>query len=71
MSAETDSLQELYREVTDETVLTEAQEETPSRDPVEEEDVALRRDASAVAVNDGLEDALEGVEPTAEVDAGT
>jgi hypothetical protein len=71
MSAETDSLQELYREVTDETVLTESQEEVSSRDPVEEEDVALRRDASAVAVNDGLEDALEGVEPTAELDTGT
>ena len=62
MSSKTASLQELYMEVTDETVLTESQKEEPSRDPIEETVADIERQVSAAAREDGLDDAVGGAE---------
>jgi len=62
MSADTDSLRELYVDVAGEEVLTESQEEEPSHDPIESPEAELGAEVSAVARQDGLEDAVQGAE---------
>ncbi len=62
MSSKTASLQELYMEVTDETVLTESQEEGPSRDPIEDSVADIEQQVSQAAREDGLDDAVKGAE---------
>ncbi|ERG87919.1 MAG: hypothetical protein J07HX5_00060 [halophilic archaeon J07HX5] len=67
MQEKTDTLRELYLEITDEETLTEPQEESPSRAPVESVDAAVDEDVADIARHDGLDDAvedLEAVEPT-------
>lgn len=64
MSAETESLRELYRNVADDEVLTDAQEEDPSRDPIDETVKELEETVSEVTQQSGLTGALEGGEET-------
>jgi hypothetical protein len=62
MSAETDSLGELYREVTGGEILVESQEESPSHEPIRGADAEFERAVWDVVERDGLEDAVEGAE---------
>lgn len=62
MSTKTDSLRELYLDITGEGTITESQEESPSRAPVEEEEAELERELSEFLQRDGLTDAVEGAE---------
>jgi len=62
MSTETDSLRELYRNVADDEVLTEAQEEDPSRDPIDADAREVEETVSELTQQSGLTDALEGGE---------
>jgi hypothetical protein len=67
MTAETESLGELYQQITGESVVTESQGEEPSRDPIEETDADLERDVQAVTRNDGLGEAVEGGESAEQI----
>ena len=60
MSSETDALRDLFLDVSEEGVLTERQEEEPSRDPIDERDAALEAEISGMTRQDGLEDAVDG-----------
>lgn len=62
MSQKTAELKDLYLEVTGTETVTEAQEEQPSRDPLEDDAVEMERAVTAVAAEDGLEDAVAGAE---------
>lgn len=57
MSSNADDLRDLFVEVTDEETVVEERAETPSHDPIEDDDEFL-----ASATEDGLEDAVEGTE---------
>ena len=60
MSQSTKSLREIARTFTDDGLITEFQEETPSHDPVGEEEAKIASEASASATEDGLDDAVAG-----------
>lgn len=62
MSAETDNLRELYLNVAGEETVTEVQAEEPSRDPIDATEIELEAEVQAFTREDGLGDALEGVE---------
>lgn len=62
MSVDTDSLRDLYLDVAGEEVLIEPQQEEPSHDPIEGPEAKLEADVSAVARQDGLDDAVRGAE---------
>jgi hypothetical protein len=59
MSASTESLTELYLEVTGEATIREPQQETPSHDPIGDSEAELERDVSIMAQENGLDDAVE------------
>lgn len=62
MSTSTESLRDLYLEVTGEETITETQEEEPSRDPIGEGETELEREVSTLLREDGLDDAVDGVD---------
>ena len=62
MTEKTDSLRDLYLEITSEETLTEHQREDHSRAPIEAEDAAVDEVVADVARQDGLDEAVEGVE---------
>lgn len=62
MRKKTDTLRELYLEITDEETLTEPQEESPSRVPVDSVDAAVDEVVADIARHDGLDDAVEDFE---------
>ncbi len=62
MSADTDTLREIYMEVAEEPTVVERQEEEPSREPIEASESQLEAEVSSFARQHGLDDALEGVE---------
>ena len=59
MSTKTESLRDLYMDVTGEEAITEPQQESPSHDPIEDQDADLERSLSAVTREDGLTDAVD------------
>jgi hypothetical protein len=59
MSAKTESLRDLYVDITGEETVTEPQQETPSHDTVEGQAADLQRELSAVTRGDGLGDAVD------------
>lgn len=62
MSVDTDSLRELYIDVAGEEVLTELQQEDPAHDPIGRAEAELEAEVSALVRQDGLDDAVRGVE---------
>ena len=60
MSEKTDSLREIALNLTDDGTVTERQQESPSHDPVGEEEARIAAEASASARDDGLDDAVDG-----------
>lgn len=56
MSSETDSLREIFLDVSEDGTVTERQEEEPSRDPI---DADLEAELAGVTQGDGLEDAVD------------
>ena len=62
MSTRTESLRNLYLEVTGEETITETQEEEPSRDPIGEGETELEQEVSTLLREDGLDDAVDGVD---------
>lgn len=58
----TNSLRDIYLDVADEETITERQEETPSSEPIDEGVAELEESVSAAVLEDGLDDALDGVE---------
>lgn len=66
MSTTTDSLRDIYLDVAGEETITEHQQEDRSRDPIDDQEAELEAQVSAVAMEDGLDDAVAG----AEVDVG-
>lgn len=60
MSDKTDALREIALNVAGDHTVTETQEETPSHDPVGEEEARIAAEASASARDDGLDDAVAG-----------
>ena len=59
MSAKTETLRDLYLDVTGEETITEPQKEGPSHEPIEERDADLERKVSTFAREDGLDDVVE------------
>jgi len=68
MSTDTDSLRDLYLDVTGEEGVTETQEEEPSHDPIEGPETPMT-EVSDVVQRDGLEDAVAGAETGASASA--
>ena len=62
MDEKTDALRDLYMDIASEETLTEHQREEPSKAPVEAEAAAVDEAVEDVARQDGLEEAVEGVE---------
>lgn len=60
MTDETDDLRAIFLEVSEDGTVTERQVEGPSKDPVEERDAAVAEQAAASALEDGLDDAVDG-----------
>ena len=61
MPTDTDSLRDLYLDVTGEEGVTETQEEEPSHDPIEGPETGMTA-VSDLVRHDGLEDAVAGAE---------
>ncbi|MFT4949659.1 MAG: hypothetical protein ACI9CA_001800 [Natronomonas sp.] len=61
MAVDTDSLRDLYIDVTGEKAVTERQAEEPSHDPIEGEEGSMAA-VSDILRRDGLEDAVAGAE---------
>ncbi|MFB6219463.1 MAG: hypothetical protein ABEH77_09880 [Halobacteriaceae archaeon] len=59
MSTETDELRDIFLDVAGEETVTERQAEEPSREPVEDAEVA---EAAELGREDGLADAVAGAE---------
>lgn len=68
MSTDTDSLRDLYLDVTGEEEVTETQEEEPSHDPIESTEAAMA-EVWDVVRRDGLDDAVAGAETGASASA--
>jgi len=68
MLTETDSLRELYLDVTGEEAVTETQAEEPSHDPIESPETAMAA-VSDIVQRDGLGDAVAGTETGASASA--
>ncbi len=66
MTTDTDTLSDLFVDVTGSEETTIQREEEPSRDPIEEEEAEIAEAAASAAQNQGLTDAVAG----AEADAG-
>lgn len=66
MSTNTESLRDLYLKVAGDQPIVETQEQDPSRDPVGEDESELEAEVSTLLREDGLDDAVDGVE----MDAG-
>ena len=62
MSTDTESLEELFVSVTGDETVTETQEESPSRDPVDREQAELEETVTSLVREDGLGDAVAGAE---------
>lgn len=62
MATKTDTLREIYLDVAGEETITEEQEEEPSRTPISEGETDLEREVSSAVLEDGLDDAVDGVE---------
>lgn len=62
MATNTQSLRDLFLEVTDNETITESQEEGPSRDPIGASEAAVGEEVSTFLQEDGLDDAVEGAE---------
>ncbi len=62
MSAKTDSLKDIFINVAGDETLTESQEEDPSREPMDERDQSVENQVITAAKDDGLEDAVDGIE---------
>ncbi len=67
MSADTDALRDLYVDVTGQETVTERQREGHSHDPIEGRARTLQEEVSEAVTDDGLDDAVEGIE--ADLDA--
>lgn len=65
MSTEKTDLGELFVDVTGKTETVTERTDEPSRDPVDEDGVAIAEDAAAVARNAGLDDAVSGTDAEA------
>lgn len=65
MSADTEALRQLYLDVAGGETVIEQQEEEPSRDPIEESESRLEAEVQSFTTQDGLDDALEGLETDA------
>jgi hypothetical protein len=68
MPTDTDSLRDLYLDVTGEEEVTETQEEEPSHDPIESTEAAMA-EVWDVVRRDGLDDAVAGAETGASASA--
>jgi len=68
MSTDTDTLRELYLDVTGEEAVTETRAEEPSHGPIESPETAMAA-VSDVVRRDGLEDAVAGAETGASASA--
>lgn len=66
MTTKTDSLRNLYLEVAGDRPIVETQEQEPSRDPIGEDESELEAHVSTVLREDGLDDAVDGVEMNAD-----
>jgi len=62
MSTNTDTLRDIYLDVAGEETITEHQRDHPSLAPINEEEAEIEAEVSSVAMEDGLDDAVEGAE---------
>ncbi|MFB6299664.1 MAG: hypothetical protein ABEH65_05325 [Halobacteriales archaeon] len=62
MSTDTSTLKDIYLDVAGDDTLTEAQEEGPSHDPIEEREAAMEQEVSDFVRKSGLDDAVDGAE---------
>lgn len=62
MSTKADSLRSIFLDVTNEESITEHQEQGPSHDPLDEQDIHREDRLAAFASQDGLDDAVDGSE---------
>lgn len=62
MAVKTDSLRDLYLDITETGTVTERQQEAPSHAPMEAQELKLEETVSAFVKDDGLSDAVEGTE---------
>ncbi len=62
MTVKTESLRDLYLDVTQTGFVTERQQETPSHAPIEEPELEIEKAVSSFVKDDGLSDAVEGTE---------
>lgn len=62
MSTGTTSLKDIYLDVAGDDPITEAQEEGPSHDPIEEREAAMEEEVSSFVQDNGLDDAVDGAE---------
>lgn len=63
----TESLRDIYLEVAGEETITERQEEDTSRDPIDAGATELSAEVTQVLREDGLDDAVEGIDAGAAV----
>lgn len=69
MPSKAEQLRSLYLDLAGEETITESQLDEQNRDPVESSDAALTAEVSGYLREDGLEEALDGVESNAGVSA--
>ncbi len=71
MTTNTDDLREIFVNVSGVETVTERQQEEPCRDPIEDHDAEREAEVSAFVGEDGLGDALEGLDAGGDYDAVT
>ena len=62
MSAKATELRDLYLDLAEETTITETQQPDRNRDPLDTSEVEIEDEVTGYRRQNGLEDALEGVE---------
>lgn len=60
MSDNTDTLRDIFLDVSDETTLTETQDEGPSREPIGRTEAEMEQKLSGLTRADGLDEAVDG-----------
>ena len=63
MTTDTGHLTAIFRDIANDDVLVERQEETPSHEPMGEREAELEKTLSVSVRNDGLDEALDSGDP--------
>ena len=69
MSSKAEQLRSLYLDLAGEETITESQLEELNRDPVDSTEAALTEEVSGYVREDGLKEAIDGVESNSSVSA--